>query len=77
MLHAPQVPDGQNTPHAPPPLPPDIALTYRVNDAAKVAGLPRSTIYALIAEKRLRSIMVAGRRLIPSKALRELLEGPA
>ena len=53
----------------------DIALAYRVNDAAEVSGLSRSTIYNLIAEKKLRSIMVAGRRLIPADALRDLIEG--
>jgi excisionase family DNA binding protein len=61
----------------PPPLPPDIALAYRVNDAADVSGLSRSTIYNLIAEKKLRSIMVAGRRLIPADALRQPLQGEA
>lgn len=58
-----------------PPLPPDIALAYRINDAAKVSGLSRSTLYNLIAEKKLRSILVAGRRLIPADALRQLLRG--
>lgn len=59
----------------PPPLPPDIALAYRVNDAAKVAGLSRSTIYNLISDRKLRSVVVAGRRLIPADALRQLLQG--
>ena len=57
-----------------PPLPPDVVLTYRVNDAAEVSGLSRSSIYNLIAAKKLRSIVVAGRRLIPADALRELLQ---
>jgi excisionase family DNA binding protein len=59
------------------PLPPDVAITYRVNDAAKVAGLSRSKIYELIGEGKLRSVMVAGRRLIPADALRGLLLGAA
>jgi excisionase family DNA binding protein len=59
-------------PSLPPPL--DVALAYRVNDAAKIIGLSRSSIYILIAEKKLRSIVVAGRRLIPADALRELLQ---
>jgi excisionase family DNA binding protein len=59
------------------PLPPEIALAYRVNDAAKVSGLSRSSIYNLIAAKKLRSIVVAGRRLIPADALRQLLQGAA
>jgi excisionase family DNA binding protein len=59
------------------PLPANIALAYRIDDAAKVSGLSRSTIYNLIAEKKLSSVMVAGRRLITSDALRQLLQGAA
>jgi excisionase family DNA binding protein len=61
--------------HAPmlSPLPPNIAMAYRVNDAAAVLGVCRATIYNLIAANKLRSVMVAGRRLIPADALRELL----
>jgi excisionase family DNA binding protein len=59
------------------PLPPNTALAYRVNDAAKVAGLSRSSLYLLIAEGKLRSVLVAGRRLIPADALRDLLRGAA
>jgi excisionase family DNA binding protein len=59
------------------PLPPDTVLAYRVNDAAKVAGLSRSSIYSLIGEGKLRSVLVAGRRLIPAAALRDLLSGAA
>jgi excisionase family DNA binding protein len=55
------------------PLPPEIALAYRVNDAVKISGLSRSSIYKLIAEGELRSVVVAGRRLIPADALRDLL----
>ena len=55
------------------PVPPDVAMAYRVNDAAKVSGLSRSTIYNLIAARKLRSVVVAGRRLIPADALRDLL----
>jgi excisionase family DNA binding protein len=57
------------------PLPPDTVLAYRVNDAAKVAGLSRSSLYVLIGEGKLRSVVVAGRRLIPADALRDLLRG--
>jgi excisionase family DNA binding protein len=57
--------------------PPANALAYRINDAVQISGLSRSTIYKLIAENRLRSVMVAGRRLILADALRELLQGGA
>jgi excisionase family DNA binding protein len=50
-----------------------VALAYRINDAAAVTGLSRSKLYELIAEGRLRSIKVAGRRLIPRDALEALL----
>lgn len=59
------------------PLPSPAVLAYRINDAAKVAGLSRSSLYNLIKDGELRSIMVAGRRLIPADALRELLRGGA
>ena len=59
------------------PLPPDTVLAYRINDAAKVAGFSRSSLYALIGEGKLRSVRVAGRRLIPADALRDLLRGAA
>jgi hypothetical protein len=49
--------DKRSTP--PPPLQP---LAYRVNDAIKVSGLSRSSIYKLIGEEKLRSVLVAGRR---------------
>lgn len=52
-------------------------LAYRVSDAALVSGLSRSTLFELIADGRLASIKVCGRRLIPAYALRELLFGSA
>jgi excisionase family DNA binding protein len=59
------------------PPPPDTVLAYRINDAAKVAGLSRSSLYVLIGEGKLRSVLIAGRRLIPADALRDLLRGAA
>jgi excisionase family DNA binding protein len=56
------------------PPPPAAALMYRVDDAATVAGLGRSTVYALIKSGALRSRVIAGRRLIEARALRELLQ---
>ena len=52
-------------------------LAYRVNDAIKVSGLSRSSIYKLIGEGKLRSVLVAGRRLIPANSLHALLRGDA
>ena len=62
---------------SPEPLPASIALAYRINDAVRISGLSRSSIYVLIAEQKLKSIKVGGRRLIPAAALRDLLQGAA
>ena len=59
------------------PLPSDIAIAYRIDDAVKVAGLSRSSLSNLIGEGKLRSVLVAGRRLIPAEALRQLLGAAA
>ena len=56
-----------NQPHAEP-------LALRINDAARVAGIGRTSLYELINEGKLKTIKVAGRRLIPMSALRELIE---
>jgi excisionase family DNA binding protein len=53
-------------------LPP---LAYRIDDAAQVVGLGRSSIYELIAAGKLKSVIVHGRRLIPAGALRALVSG--
>ena len=58
-------------------IPSETVLAYRLNDAARVAGLSRSSLYVLIGEGKLRSVLVAGRRLIPADALRDLLRGAA
>lgn len=45
----------------------------RVRDACDFAGLGRSKIFELIAEGRIRSVKVDGRRLILKRSLVELL----
>ena len=56
------------------PIPPTSAvLAYRINDAATISGLGRSSLYKLMNSGQLRSVLVAGRRLIPADALRDLL----
>ena len=39
-------------------------LAYRIDEAVRASGLGRTTIYDEIKAKRLRSVKVAGRRLI-------------
>jgi excisionase family DNA binding protein len=50
-------------------------LALRVNEAAAVTGLSRSTLYVLMRNGALRSVRVAGRRLIPRDALEALFQG--
>ena len=48
-------------------------LAFRVNEAARVSGLSRSTLYKLMKPGGpLRSTRVGGRRLIPADALHAL-----
>jgi excisionase family DNA binding protein len=46
---------------------------YRVDDAAKAYGLSRTTLYKLLAEGRLKSVLVGRRRLILRDSLDALL----
>jgi excisionase family DNA binding protein len=48
-------------------------LAYTVPEALYATGLGRTTLYALIAEKKLRSIKVGSRTLIPADSLRVFL----
>jgi excisionase family DNA binding protein len=50
-------------------------LAYSVREVAALTGLGRSTIYVLLGEKKLLSLRVGGRRLIPHEALVALLGG--
>ena len=52
-------------------------VALRINDAAAACGLGRTSIYELINEGKLRTVKVAGRRLVPMAALRELIEHAA
>ncbi|TXN72692.1 excisionase family DNA-binding protein [Methylobacterium sp. WL6] len=48
-------------------------LAYTVPQALYVTGLGRTTIYALIADRKLRTIKVGTRTLIPADSLRGYL----
>ena len=52
-------------------------IALRINDAARLAGLERTSIYELIKTGRLKTVKIAGRRLVPMSALRRLIEGQA
>jgi excisionase family DNA binding protein len=53
----------------------DGKRAFHVNEAISAYGLSRTTIYKLIKEGRLRTVKVAGRRLIPRDSLEALLQG--
>ena len=61
----------------PTPIPAVQRLAHRVNAAAAIIGMKRSTIYNLINAGKLESVKVGGARLIPDAALRELIHGKA
>ena len=48
-------------------------LAYTVPEALYATGLGRTTLYALIAERKLRIIKVGSRTLIPADSLRDYL----
>lgn len=52
-------------------------LAFSVRDSSRVTGLSERTINTLIATKKLRSVKIGRRRLVPMDAIRELLEGAA
>jgi excisionase family DNA binding protein len=56
---------------------PDPPIALRVNDAAALSGLSRSSLYKLLSEKRLRSIVVCGRRLFLREDILALLHDAA
>ena len=52
---------------------PPEKLAYTVPEALYATGLGRTTLYALIAERKLRTIKVGSRTLIPADSLRGYL----
>lgn len=51
----------------------DERRALRLKDAARLYGVSRSTIYKLMVEGKLRTVKIAGRRLIPVDAMEALL----
>ena len=48
---------------------------YDINEACRVLGISRPTIYKLIGAGRLRTVKFGTRRLVPVSAIEELLRG--
>jgi len=62
-------------PHIVSILQPAEKRAYRVNEAVAAYRLSRSTLYKLMADGTLRTVKVAGRRLIPVDCLEALIAG--
>lgn len=52
-------------------------LGFSVKEAAVATSISRSTLYALMAEGRIKSVSIGGRKVIPATALHALIEGGA
>ena len=49
-------------------------LAMSVRDAARLAGISRASLYREISTRRLRTVKVGKRRLVPTEALRAWLD---
>ena len=72
--------EKRGQPPSPVPQPPPAMANpdpgrraWRVADLSKAIGLSKSTLYAAMGDGRLRSIKIAGRRLIPADAVDQFL----
>lgn len=52
---------------------PPMKLAYSVNEACQALSLSRTTVYEMIAAKRLRSFKVGVKTLIPAESLQRLV----
>jgi excisionase family DNA binding protein len=58
-------------------LPEHLPRAYTVQAFCKAFGVSRSTVYVLMRSGRLRTVRVAGRRLVPADQAEALLSGAA
>jgi excisionase family DNA binding protein len=49
-------------------------LSYRINDFAKLTGIGRTSVYALIKQGQIKPIKIAGRTLIPASEANRLIQ---
>lgn len=54
---------------------PTRKLAYSIKEACAATSWGRSTLYTFIADGRLRTVRIGGRRLIPAEALHALING--
>jgi excisionase family DNA binding protein len=55
----------------------DQRRAFRVNDFCALYSISRSSAYKLMADGKLRTVRVGGRRLIPKESAEALLSGTA
>ncbi|MFY9641264.1 MAG: helix-turn-helix domain-containing protein [Rhodomicrobium sp.] len=55
--------------------PPIEVRALRVNDAARIYGISRATIYKLMGQNKLRTVKIGRHRLIPVAAIEALFQG--
>jgi excisionase family DNA binding protein len=60
--------------HKNPHIPVGEKLAFTINEAIALSSLSRTTLYKLIARGELKTVLVAGRRLVPREALHLLLQ---
>jgi excisionase family DNA binding protein len=53
----------------------NVKITATIQQVQEMTGLGRTTIYKLIDEGRLKTILIGSRRLVVVRSLRRLLEG--
>jgi predicted site-specific integrase-resolvase len=53
---------------------PTQRLAFRVNDFCNSLGISRTAFYGLVKAKKIRSVLVAGRRLVPMSEAERLLD---
>lgn len=62
----PKGPATQVSPH-------ELRLAVRINDACAALSISRSSVYELIATGKIKTALIAGRRLIPVSELARVL----
>jgi excisionase family DNA binding protein len=54
----------------PPPLPP---LAYQVNEFCRRIGIGRTTLYAMMKDGQIKTVLIGGRRVVPATEADRLL----
>jgi predicted DNA-binding transcriptional regulator AlpA len=48
-------------------------LAWRVNEFCTAVGISRTSFYELVKQDKIRTVIIAGRRLVPDSEVRRLL----